>query len=367
MATSTDFVAITERTGHGVLIGPLTNDELLDHVPNQRLVPVPHASDLRDPKSCASHGETRIEQLTMPSARPCAPMSRTVRTWTMSSGDLVEDGLGSTQFRTVSCDLSFTIAEPAEVILQVVASATAGHVDDKQFTVTTDGQAPVSVDEIVSRDGATMQVVATNPGRLSVHYRSQISPTAQTAAPLDHAEFDRQVYLRPSRYCPSDHLVGFAVAEFGTGPDVGARVGAISEWIRHRTGYVTGSSSVHDSAEDTLLTGVGTCRDFAHLGIVLCRATGVPARFAAVYAPGLSPMDFHAVFEAYQDGVWRVYDATGLAPRQSLVRIATGRDAADTAFAAVTRGIAELDEVVVSATVSPSLPLDDQTGLATLA
>jgi hypothetical protein len=53
-------------------------------------------------------------------------------------------------------------------------------------------------------------------------------------------------------------------------------------------------------------------------------------------------MDFHAVFEAFENGCWCVHDATGLAPRPSLVRIVTGRDAADTAFAAfaaVTSGI----------------------------
>ena len=43
-------------------------------------------------------------------------------------------------------------------------------------------------------------------------------------------------------------------------------------------------------------------------------------------------MDFHAVAEAYIDGRWQIVDATGLAPRQSLVRISTGRDAADIAF-----------------------------------
>ena len=58
----------------------------------------------------------------------------------------------------------------------------------------------------------------------------------------------------------------------------------------------------------------------------------MPARLAAVYAPGCEPMDFHAVAEAFVDGEWRVVDATCLAPRQSMVRIATGRDAADTAF-----------------------------------
>lgn len=82
----------------------------------------------------------------------------------------------------------------------------------------------------------------------------------------------------------------------------------------------------------TLLARQGVCRDYAHLVIALLRALNVPARMAAVYAPGLSPMDFHAVAEAFIDGSWQVVDATRLAPRQSLLRISTGRDAADIAF-----------------------------------
>jgi transglutaminase-like putative cysteine protease len=143
-------------------------------------------------------------------------------------------------------------------------------------------------------------------------------------------------------------------------------VGAITEWIRQRISYVPGSSDVHDSAEDTLLTGMGTCRDFAHLGIALCRATGIPARFAAVYAPGLFPMDFHAVFETLQFGRWYVHDATGLAPRQSLIRIATGRDAADTAFSAINGGAGDLGYLEVSATVGTVLPWDDHVQMVEL-
>jgi hypothetical protein len=70
-------------------------------------------------------------------------------------------------------------------------------------------------------------------------------------------------------------------------------------------------------------------------------------------------MDFHAVFEAFENGRWYVYDSTGLAPRQSLVRIVTGRDAADAAFAATITGGAELESIEVSATVGASLPRDD--------
>jgi len=162
--------------------------------------------------------------------------------------------------------------------------------------------------------------------------------------------------------------IGFAVAEFGTASTVGDRVASITDWIRRRVGYVAGSSTVHNSAEDTLLTGMGTCRDFAHLGVALCRAVGIPARFAAVYAPGLSPMDFHAVFEAQEsDGRWYAHDATDLAPRQTMVRIVTGRDAADAAFASVNRGIATLGSVEVSATTGGRLPVDDRARAVELA
>jgi transglutaminase-like putative cysteine protease len=266
--------------------------------------------------------------------------------------------------RVVTCDMALVVSEPSEVVVQVVASSSAGHVDDARFEVLTDGEPPSSLVEVRDPEGATLHVIMSIPGRLTLSYRARIRANTvvhQQNRPDSRpaSDYERQVYLRPSRYCPSDHLVGFAVAEFGVGPDVGARTAAIADWIRQRIGYVPGSGTVHDSAEDTLLTGVGTCRDFAHLGIALCRATGVPARFAAVYAPGLSPMDFHAVFEAFEGGRWFVYDPTGLAPRASLVRVVTGRDAADAAFAAVTSGIADLQTIEVTAVAEPFLPVDD--------
>jgi hypothetical protein len=87
----------------------------------------------------------------------------------------------------------------------------------------------------------------------------------------------------------------------------------------------------------------------------------------AVYAPGLAPMDFHAVAEVRRGGSWEVHDATRLAPRNSLVRIATGRDAADTAFATTLSGTAELISVGVFAVVEGDLPRDDHAGRVALA
>jgi transglutaminase-like putative cysteine protease len=130
--------------------------------------------------------------------------------------------------------------------------------------------------------------------------------------------------------------------------------------------YVSGASRVTDGATQTLLQRQGVCRDFAHLVIAMLRARNVPARLVAVYAPGLAPMDFHAVVEAAVDGQWRVVDATTLAPRETLVRISTGRDASDTAFLTVQSGRTDLVSVGVTATSEPDLPRDDLTRLVSL-
>jgi transglutaminase-like putative cysteine protease len=107
------------------------------------------------------------------------------------------------------------------------------------------------------------------------------------------------------------------------------------------------------------MAGEGVCRDFAHLTTALLRANDVAARVVSVYAPGLAPMDFHAVTEALLDGSWVVVDPTGLAPRQSLVRIATGADAADTAFLTSIGGRVDLTGIEVTAVAHPGLPFDD--------
>jgi len=85
-----------------------------------------------------------------------------------------------------------------------------------------------------------------------------------------------------------------------------------------------------------------------------------------VYAPGLDPMDFHLVVETALLGEWFVWDATRLAPRQSLIRVATGRDAADVAFGTVLSGTAELVDMTITAVAGGDLPKDDHEALARL-
>ena len=64
--------------------------------------------------------------------------------------------------------------------------------------------------------------------------------------------------------------------------------------------------------------------------------------------------------------MWRVVDATCLAPRQTMVRIATGRDAADTAFLDNHKGGITLNNCTVTAVVDGELPADSVEDLVSL-
>ena len=158
------------------------------------------------------------------------------------------------------------------------------------------------------------------------------------------------IYTRPSRYCPSDQFGRFVQRSFGD-TSGGARVLAILEWIRDNVDYEHGVSDTETTAARTFIDRAGVCRDFTHLGITLCRASGIPARAVSAYAHELQPPDFHAVFEVYLDHGWWLIDPTGLAPIEGLVRIASGRDAADIAFL-TTQGTCE--HVRQAVTVAPA-------------
>ena len=140
-------------------------------------------------------------------------------------------------------------------------------------------------------------------------------------------------YLYPSRYCQSDMLFGLAMSEFGDLVPDYSRVTAICNWIYNKVRYLSGSSDSQTSAYDTATQRKGVCRDFAHLGIAFCRALNIPARFVSAYAYQLDPPDFHACFEAYLGDRWYLFDATRLVPLDGIIRISTGRDAADVSFA----------------------------------
>ncbi len=127
--------------------------------------------------------------------------------------------------------------------------------------------------------------------------------------------------------------------EFGDLKPGYSRVTAVCNWIHDNVTYLSLSTDPNTSAYDTATQRVGVCRDFAHLGIAFCRALNIPARFVSAYAYGLQPPDFHACFEAYLGDRWYLFDPTRLAPQTGIVRIGTGRDAADVSFATFFGGV----------------------------
>ena len=247
--------------------------------------------------------------------------------------------------RTVTTHLELDLAGPAKLVLAVAAAQ--GTPLARESVVVTAAGRPATPHELVDVTGNRLHVLEAPAGLLTLDYAAVMDGRA-APAPVD--DFDLITYLRPSRYCESDTLGPTGSAEFGGLVDQ-ELLAAVSEWVAAQLTYVPGSSLPTDGAVRTLLGRQGVCRDFGHLSIALLRALNVPARLAAVFAPGLSPMEYHAVCEAYVDGGWYVVDPTRLAPRQSLVRVATGRDAADTAFLTTFGGPVALTGLEVTAVV----------------
>lgn len=255
--------------------------------------------------------------------------------------------------RTVTARMVLESDGPADLMLCLAVAGGAYRVDD-QLVVEAAGRT-LDLARLDIRHGTHVHRTHAGAGRLLVHYQAVV--TGRDAAPPIVAS-DLVEYLRPSRYAEADKLVAVAMDQFG-GLTGLVLLDAVVDWVRTRVAYVPGSSGPTDGAVDSLLTRRGVCRDFAHLVAGLLRAMAMPARIVSVYAPGLSPMDFHAVVEAYVNDAWHVVDATGLAPRATLLRIATGRDAADTAFLSSYGANVTLHELEVTATSDGDLPRDD--------
>jgi transglutaminase-like putative cysteine protease len=196
------------------------------------------------------------------------------------------------------------------------------------------------------------------PCELSVTYQASVTLDAHTAQPhdLDHVSFDDVPadvlpYLNPSRYCESDRLGAFAARRFQETEPGFERVQAISDWVNANLVYEAGSTNGSSSATDVLLQRAGVCRDFAHVAISLCRATGIPARYVSGYGVDVDPQDFHGFFEAYIGTDWYLFDPTGMTQSNALVRIGDGRDAADAPFATLV-GAADLTRKTIEVTTS---------------
>jgi len=245
----------------------------------------------------------------------------------------------------VSCELEYATRFPSTLILNIQAQRSPSQtILSEQLSVSP--RVPVSEFALENNGSRFLRLETRQHKTLVVRYAASVecdvhvySARAVEATPVAALESSAIPYLFPSRYCQSDRLSRLAWDLFGSIENPHAKVVAITDWIHDNVEYLRGSTNSMTSAFDTVTQRTGVCRDFAHLGIALCRALNIPARYFAGYAYQLDPPDFHACFECFIGGNWVVFDATRLAPLNGLVRIGTGRDAADAAVASLFGGV----------------------------
>lgn len=240
----------------------------------------------------------------------------------------------------VGCNLNYTVSQPTSFLFNIAVARTAQQTIGEEALLLNPA---VNFETFtIGQEGIQVYRLFVEAGELQLQYDAQVElcPDRYDTAGIAETNFwqlpyEVLPYLNPSRYCESDRLAHFALRTFGAIPPGYSRVNAICDWINANLDYQAGSSGESTSACDVLIQRVGVCRDYAHLAIALCRALCIPARYISGYAVGLQPPDFHGFFEAYLGSRWYLFDATRMAPVAGFVRIGTGRDAADAAFATI--------------------------------
>lgn len=202
----------------------------------------------------------------------------------------------------------------------------------------------ILAEELFSYEGIvrSVRLEASTSQSLKIEYKALVNLQFELInkkhliqVPVSKLPADVIPFLFPSRYCQSDKLTRLAHNKFGNIKSAYDKVLAICHWISENVEYVIGSTDSKTSAFDTVTQRVGVCRDFAHLGIALTRALAIPARYFSCYAYQLNPPDFHACIEVFLGGKWISFDPSRLAPLNGLIRIGTGRDAADVSVATI--------------------------------
>lgn len=235
----------------------------------------------------------------------------------------------------IHAELVYAFAESTQVIACIEASRSADQdIVEESLVITPAAERTDDVDLSGDR-----RLRTSLQGQVAIVYdavvenrQRQILPVAGRQHPWTELPEHTLPFLLPSRFCPSDKFGRFADREFGRAGDGIAKVMAVLDWITTNVDYVHGISTAETTAERTFVDRAGVCRDFTHLGITLCRALSIPSRAVSAYALDLQPPDFHAIFEVFLDGAWWLIDPTRLAPIEGIVRIGSGRDAADIAF-----------------------------------
>ena len=240
--------------------------------------------------------------------------------------------------------LRYTALESSTFFLMVQPTQTAQQrIVDEVLEVSGHDELVGTVEPVTANRGLKL---VGGPGPITIDYRCTIDLTHHFTEPAALRENrprrlprDLLGYLAPSRYCESDRIMTFAREQFGRMEPGYGRVAAIADWVRQNIKFAYGASNWNTSARDTLEQRRGVCRDYAHLMIAILRSLNIPARFVSGFDygadPASGPPDFHAYVEAFLGDRWYLFDPSGISPNTGLVRIGTGRDAAEVGFATI--------------------------------
>ena len=238
----------------------------------------------------------------------------------------------------IDCTLRYQIDGPTDCLFQIHALKGRDQtVLQESLEITPNLPIHVYADPTMQHRFARLHAEA---GEVTLRYRARVrrkieafDPNAR-AVPIAELPDDILHNLMPTRYCESDVMGRTAQKLFSGVAPGAAQVLAVVDWIHQNIDYQPGSTQSTSTAQQVYMQRAGVCRDFAHLAVTFCRALNIPARLVVGYAPfDEPPPDFHAVFEAYVGDRWVVLDPTRMSPPERLVRIASGRDAKDVAFA----------------------------------
>ncbi|MCX6180398.1 MAG: transglutaminase family protein [Bacteroidetes bacterium] len=240
----------------------------------------------------------------------------------------------------VCSTLSYDVYSPTTFFFNIKAIKSATQIVESESLVITP---PIAFEEfqVSNSDSRFIKLEVEKGCSFTITYRAEVTTSyikideQELLKPMPFIKMDHEAlaYISPSRHCESDKLMEFAKKNFGSLPNAYVKALAIEDWIFTHISYVQGSTNSSASATDTLLRTTGVCKDFAHLGIAMCRALDIPARYFAGYASHLNPPDFHACFEAYINGHWIVFDPTKLAGLNGLVRVSRAKDASEAPIA----------------------------------
>ncbi|HVB06843.1 MAG TPA: transglutaminase family protein [Acidimicrobiales bacterium] len=154
------------------------------------------------------------------------------------------------------------------------------------------------------------------------------------------AEGERFIeYLRPTPFTTGDDELLAVAKGFRVAASPSEAVEGASGWIRAEMTYELGATAVSTSALEAWHARRGVCQDFAHIGLVLLRSLGIPARYVSGYLHPSREAEIgttvagagHAWIECWL-GDWLPIDPThGEAVGDRHVTVARGRDYADVA------------------------------------